>query len=197
MQCHAVHDKIYQQECIRYDLIKTKKTSSDSVTFRLNSAILDKLSTRADLQKTSLNVLMNQILCNYIDWDADAVKAGYMPIQRTTLVKLIDVLDEKIIAEIAEQSAKSNGKNSILYMYGKYNLENVLKNIRAKAHRSGFSIKEYEENQNLEIVIQHNLGWKWSMFSKFYHQEIFHEINQRVIFDYTENSLIMNLVNEK
>ena len=58
---------------------------------------------------------MNQILCNYIDWDADSIKAGWMPIQRTTLVKLIDVLDEKIIAEIAEQTAKSSGKDSILY----------------------------------------------------------------------------------
>lgn len=174
-----------------------RKASSDSVTFRLNSSILDKLSKRADLQKTSLNVLVNQILHNYIEWDADSIKAGWIPTQRTVLTKLIDVLDEKIISEIAKQSAKSSGKDSILYMYGKYNLENLLKNIRASAQRSGFSIKEYEENQNSEIVIQHDLGWKWSIYFKFYYQEILHEINQRVIFDYTDTSLIMNLVNEK
>ncbi len=178
-------------------LLKTRKASSDSVTFRLNSSVLDKLSTRADLQKTSLNVLVNQILCNYIEWDADSIKAGWIPTQRTVLTKLIDALDEKVISEIAEQSAKSSGKDSILYMYGKYNLENLLKNIRAKAQRSGFSIKEYEENSNSEIVIQHDLGWKWSIFFKFYYQEILHEINQRVIFDYTDTSLIINLVNEK
>lgn len=170
-----------------------RKASSDSVTFRLNSSVLDKLSKRADLQKTSLNVLVNQILCNYIEWDADAIKAGWVPTQRTILTKLIDALDEKVISEIAEQSAKSSGKDSILYMYGKYNLENLLKNIRSKAQRSGFSIKEYEENQNLEIVIQHDLGWKWSIFFKFYYQEILHEMNQRVIFDYTDTSLIINL----
>jgi len=178
-------------------MIKTRKASSDSVTFRLNSSVLDKLSTRADLQKTSLNVLVNQIMYNYVEWDADSIKAGWIPTQRIVLTKLIDVLDEKIILDIAKQSAKSVGKDSILYMYGKYNLENLLTDIRASAQRSGFSIKEYEEDQNLEIVIQHDLGWKWSLFFKFYYQEILHEINQRVIFDYTDTSLVINLVNEK
>ena len=177
-------------------MLKTKKASSNSITFRLNSSVLNKLSKRADVQKTSLNVHVNQILCNYIEWDADSTKAGWIPIQRTSLINLINALDENVVSEIAKQSAKSNGKNSILYMYGKYNLENVLKNIRIKSQRTGFSVKEYKENQNLEIVIQHDLGWKWSIFLKFYYQEILHEINQRVIFDYTENSLVMNLVNE-
>lgn len=178
-------------------MIKTKKSSSDSVTFRLNSLVVDKLSTRADLQKTSLNVLVNQILSNYVEWDADSIKAGWIPTQRTILTKLIDVLDEKIILDIAEQSAVVGGKDSILYMYGKYNLENLLTNIRASAQRSGFSIKEYEEDQNLEIVIQHELGWKWSLFFKHYYQKLLHELQQMVIFDYTEKALIINIVNEK
>ena len=177
-------------------MLKTRKVSSDSVTFRLNSSVLDKLSKRADLQKTSLNVLVNQVMCNYVEWDVDSIKAGWIPTQRTILTKLIDTLDEKTISDVAEQSAKSGGKDSILYMYGKYNLENLLKNIRTSAQRSGFSIKEYEENRNLEIVIQHDLGWKWSLFFKFYYQEILHEINQPVIFDYTDTSLIINLMSE-
>ncbi|MEK6870935.1 MAG: hypothetical protein AABZ37_03650 [Thermoproteota archaeon] len=194
MQCTT---SISIRDAYSMTMIKMRKASSDSVTFRLNSSVLHKLSTRADLQKTSLNVLVNQVLCNYIEWDADSIKAGWIPTQRIVLTKLIDALDEKVISEIAEQSAKSSGKDSILYMYGKYNLENLLKNIRAKSQRSGFSIKEYEENQNMEIVIQHDLGWKWSIFFKFYYQEILHEINQRVIFDYTDTSLVINLVNEK
>ncbi len=177
-------------------MLKTRKASSDSVTFRLNSSVLDKLSKRADLQKTSLNVLVNQVMCNYVEWDVDSIKAGWIPTQRTILTKLIDALDEKTISDVAEQSAESGGKDSILYMYGKYNLENLLTNIRTSAQRSGFSIKEYEENRNLEIVIQHDLGWKWSLFFKFYYQEILHEINQPVIFDYTDTSLIINLMRE-
>ena len=177
-------------------MIKTRKASSDSVTFRLNSLVLDKLSKRADLQKTSLNVLVNQILQNYVEWDADSIKAGWIPTQNTILTKLIETLDEKSISDIAKQSAKTCGKDSILYMYGKYNLENLLVNIHASAQRSGFNIKEYDENNNHEIVIQHDLGWKWSIFFKSYYQEIFHEIDQRVLFDYTATTLIINLLSE-
>ena len=195
MPCSARQD-ISVRSAYNITMIKTRKVSSDSVTFRLNSLVLDKLSKRADLQKTSLNVLVNQIMQNYVEWDADSIKAGWIPTQRTILTKLVDTLDEKTISDVAKQSAKASGKDSILYMYGKYNLENVLTNIRASAQRSGFSIKEYEENENMEIVIQHELGWKWSIFFKFYYQEILHEINQRVIFDYTDTSLVINLMSE-
>ena len=195
MPCNARQD-ISVRSAYNGTMIKTRKVSSDSVTFRLNSSVLDKLSKRADWQKTSLNVLVNQVMCNYVEWDADSIKAGWIPTQRTILVKLIDTLDEKTIQDVAKQSAKSSGKDSILYMYEKYNLENLLTNIRASAQRSGFSIKEYEENENMEIVIQHELGWKWSIFFKFYYQEILHEINQRVVFDYTDTSLVISLMNE-
>ncbi len=176
-------------------MIKTRKATTDSVTFRLNSSVLEELGSRAELQKTSLNVLVNQILSSYIEWDMDAVKAGWIPTQRSILAGLMEVLDEKVILNIAEKAAESSGKNAILYMYGKYNLESLLTNIRVSAHRSGFNIKEYEENRNLEIVIQHELGWKWSLFFKFYYQKILHDLKQRAIFDYTDTSLVINLIN--
>jgi hypothetical protein len=177
-------------------LIKTRKAATDSVTFRLNTAVLEKLASRADIQKTSLNVLVNQVLSSYVEWEMDAARAGWIPIQRSILTGLIDTSDEKTILDIAEKSAQSSAKDSILYMYGKYNLENLLTNIRASAQRSGFHTREYEEEGNLEIVLQHDLGWKWSLFFKFYYEKIFHDLKQRVIFDYTDASLIINLVTE-
>lgn len=175
-------------------MLKTRKATSDSITFRLNSMVLDKVSTRADLQKTSLNVLVNQILSSYVEWDVDAAKAGWVPMQRSVLTNLMDLIDEKSILAVAENAAKSSGKDSMLYMYGKYNLESLLTNIRISAQRSGFSIKEYAENRNLEIVIQHDLGWKWSLFFKSYYQHILHDLKQQVIFDYTDTSLVINLI---
>jgi hypothetical protein len=126
----------------------------------------------------------------------DAVKAGWVPTHRSVLTKLMGTIDEKNISKIAEEIAESSGKDVILYMYGKYTLESLLTNIRISAQRSGFSIKEYEENRNLEIVIQHDLGWKWSMFFKFYYMKIFHDLKQRVLFDYTDISLVINLIND-
>ena len=110
------------------------------------------MSERANLQKTSLNVLVNQILQNYVEWDADSIKAGWIPVQRTSLMKLVESIDKKNVSNIARESAKLCGKNSILYMYGKYDLEHVLKNIRSKAQRSGHNIKEYDESNSKGLV---------------------------------------------
>lgn len=109
---------------------------------------------------------------------------------------MIDALKEKDILDIAEKAAESSGKDAILYMYGKYNLESLLTNIRISAQRSGFSVKEYNENGGLELVIQHDMGWKWSLFFKQYYQKILHDLNQRVLFDYTDTSLVINMVAE-
>lgn len=157
---------------------------------------MNRLESRAIQQKTSLNVLVNQVLSSYVEWEMDSAKAGWVPTQRAILTNLIDIINEKTILDIAEKAAGTGGKDSILYMHGKYNLENVLTSIRLSAQRSGFNIKEYNDGKNLEIVIQHDLGWKWSLFFKYYYQKIMHDLNQRVIFDYTDTSLVISLISE-
>ncbi|MGQ0606385.1 MAG: hypothetical protein ACT4OD_05485 [Candidatus Nitrosotenuis sp.] len=175
-------------------MIKNIKPTTESATFRLNSIVLNKLSSRAELQKTSLNVLVNQVLSNYVEWEMDAAKAGWILTQRQVLSKLIDTIDEKTVLAVAEKVAESGGKDSILYMSGKYDLDGLLSNIRISAQRSGFSIKEYANERNLEMIVQHDLGWKWSLFFKHYYQKILHDLKQKSIFDYTETTLVINLV---
>lgn len=177
-------------------MIKTKRATTDSITFRLNASVLSKLAVHADAQKTSLNVLVNQILSSYVEWEMDAVKAGWIPTQRGTLTSLIDAIDEKTISDTAKKVAESSGKDIILYMYGKYNLDNLLASIRSSALRSGFHVKEYDEEGNLSMVMQHDLGWKWSLFFKSYYEAVLHDLKQRVIFDYTDTSLVINLISD-
>lgn len=193
----ALHDKTYQSRIpILGQVIKNKKTTTDSITFRLNSDVLKKLVAHAEIQKTSLNVLVNQILSGYVEWEVDSIKAGWIPTQRQILLQLMNALEEKTILKIAETSAESTGKNVIIFMHGKYNLESLLSHIRASSQKSGFNIKEFSDERELQMVVRHDLGWKWSLFNKSYYQTIFHELGQRVILDYTENSLVITVVRE-
>ncbi|MBI5698384.1 MAG: hypothetical protein HZC29_07895, partial [Thaumarchaeota archaeon] len=93
-------------------MIKTRKATTDSVTFRLNSSVLKKLEEKADQQKTSLNVLVNQVLSSYVEWEMDSVKAGWIPTQRSVLTKVMEVLDEKDISGIAAKAADASAKNA-------------------------------------------------------------------------------------
>src|SRR5215213_7554363 len=65
-----------------------KKTRS--ISFRLDSSIIDELQQEADQKEISLNVLVNQVLRRYSDWDRYENRIGMMPVPKIMLSSLID-----------------------------------------------------------------------------------------------------------
>jgi predicted DNA binding CopG/RHH family protein len=63
---------------------------SRSITFRLDSHTIDELQHEADQNQISLNVLINQILKRYSDWDRYENRIGMMPVPKAMLTSLID-----------------------------------------------------------------------------------------------------------
>ena len=70
------------------DAATSKK--SRSITFRLDTLTLDELQKEADLKELSLNVLVNQVLRRYVEWDRYESKLGMMPVPKLMLTTLID-----------------------------------------------------------------------------------------------------------
>jgi predicted HicB family RNase H-like nuclease len=60
------------------DSTRTQKTRS--ITFRLDSSVIDEMQREADQKETSLNVLVNQVLKRYTEWDRYETKIGMMPV---------------------------------------------------------------------------------------------------------------------
>src|SRR5215208_1671514 len=81
---------------------QSKKTRS--VTFRLDSSVLDELQHEADQKEISLNVSVNQILKRYCQWDRYENRIGMMPVPKIMLSSLIDK---------AISIAKNNGIQNI------------------------------------------------------------------------------------
>ncbi|MGB8172980.1 MAG: hypothetical protein WCF01_10160, partial [Nitrososphaeraceae archaeon] len=77
-----------------FDSSESKSTAtpkkSRSITFRLDTLIVGELQREADLKELSLNVLVNQVLRRYVEWDRYESKLGMMPIPKTMLATLID-----------------------------------------------------------------------------------------------------------
>lgn len=67
---------------------KTGKTRS--ITFRLESSIIEELQTEAEYRETSLNVLINQILRRYSNWERYENKLGMIPIPKIMLSSIMD-----------------------------------------------------------------------------------------------------------
>ena len=58
---------IYTESSTKGDSARTQKTRS--ITFRLDSSVIDEMQREADQKETSLNVLVNQVLKRYTEWD--------------------------------------------------------------------------------------------------------------------------------
>src|SRR5215211_8154719 len=76
------------QDVEKENTYQSKKTRS--VTFRLDSKVIDEIQEEADNREISLNVLVNQVLKRYAEWDRYENKIGMMPVPRMILSNLID-----------------------------------------------------------------------------------------------------------
>src|SRR6185312_3737231 len=120
------------------NLNKTVKTRS--ITFRLESTIIEELQAEAEYRETSLNVLINQILRRYSNWERYENKMGMIPIPKVMLSGIMDemlkigknsgveyVVDfrDKLIKKLS-QKAFAFLKDSVLLIKKNYNLLVVL-----------------------------------------------------------------------
>lgn len=155
--------------------------------------VIKELQRDADEEEISLNVLVNQVLKRYVDWDRYENKLGMMPIPKLMLAKLIDeamrvAADAKIsdlesyrtkIVDNAAQTALAVMKDSVLFMRKEYSFWTVLDVLRMYMKVAGIiSDHRIETGRKHVFIIQHELGENWSLFAKELLSKIFIELAQ-------------------
>lgn len=153
---------------------------SRSITFRVDTAVINELQREADLKELSLNVLVNQVLRRYIEWDRYENKLGMIPVPKIMLSSLVDrtiqlAIDAGItgidsyrdsVVKSAAKIAFSSMKDSVLFMKKKYSLWTVLEVLQEYMKISGITSDHSIEGKKHIFIIQHELGINWSIFAK-------------------------------
>ena len=156
---------------------------SRSITFRLDSLTIDELQREADQNQTSLNVLVNQVLKRYTNWDSYENRIGMMPVPKVMLTSLIDKaiemakkngINEEAIGPFRDQIIKEAAKvafdimkDAVLFMKKQYSIWTVLSVLQEYMKVSGInSDHRIESGRKHLFVIQHELGENWSLFTK-------------------------------
>lgn len=185
----------------------TKK--SRSITFRLDSSVLDELQNEANNNEISLNVLVNQVLRKYVDWERYENKLGMMPVPKVMLSSLINetmilaknngIVIEPYRDELIKYSAKKayqNIRDSVLFMKKKFDLWSVLGVLQEYMKVSGItSDHKIEDSRRHVFVIQHDLGLHWSLFAKELLSLVFFEFtNVKANIVTTENSTVAEVL---
>jgi hypothetical protein len=169
--------------------IKPRKTRS--ITFRLDTNVIEELQREADQGEISLNVMVNQVLRRFVDWDRYENKLGMIPIPKSMLSTLIDetmqlASDAKIpdlesyrtkLVNKAAKTALNVMKDSVLFMRKDYSFWTVLDVLREYMKISGImSDHRIEAGRKHVFIIQHELGENWSLFAKELLSKIFVEL---------------------
>ena len=188
----------------------TQSKKTRSVTFRLDSSVIDELQTEADNKEISLNVLINQVLKRYSEWDRFENKIGMMPVPKVILSSLIDkaisiaktsgIKDvDHYRDEIIKQAAHlafGLMKDSVLFMKRQYNLWVVLSVLEEYMKVSGIKADHKIEGSRKHVfIIQHELGENWSLFTKELLALIFQNLaNVRADINTTANTTVAEVV---
>jgi hypothetical protein len=162
-----------------------------SVTFRIDSAVIDEVQREADQTEITLNVLVNQVLKGYTEWDRYENKVGMMPVPKAILPAIIDksisLAKEEGMKDIsayrdqivkhAAQTAFQIMKDTVLFMKKKYNLWVVLSVLQEYMKVSGInSNHKIEPGGRHVFIVQHELGDNWSVFTKELMAKIFEDL---------------------
>jgi hypothetical protein len=186
------------------NLNKTVKTRS--ITFRLESTIIEELQAEAEYRETSLNVLINQILRRYSNWERYENKMGMLPIPKVILSSMMDEImrigKEKGIEDIIafraaiikelSLTAFTFLKDSVLLIKKNYNLKTVLEVLEQYMKVVGINSDHRIEDDGKHIyVIQHRLGENWSLFIKEFLILLFENLGKvKVDISSTQNTTV-------
>jgi hypothetical protein len=172
-----------------------RRDQTETITLRLEKKILVKLRRESEQNQTSLNTLANQIFRQHIDWHSKAYKAGYVPLQKPVIIKLLDRLSEEDVIRVAEEVSKDMFKDVMLLLRDENDLVSTLNVIETWVRVSGFPYKiEVDDDKEVySYVIQHDMGKKFSLLLATRARVILERLEKQGNFIVTDNTIVLKV----
>lgn len=176
------------------DEVTMEKTDGNkTITFRIDSGVLDKLKNHSKFEKVTLNALVNQLLAQAVDWDIKAAKAGWVPIEKSVLEETLHNLNEKTVTDIAKMAGKIIAKDMALSMVGNFGVNEWVSILKLRAKAAGFGFTEVNDGDHKKFVMRHGMGYKCSLHWKTFYEYGFKGLGCPVSLDVTENTIVYKI----
>jgi hypothetical protein len=161
---------------------------TETIAFRLDVSIIEKLRNEAGQRDISLNALTGQILKQHIDWHSNAAKAGFLTVRRGLIVKLLELATESELVRIAEYIAKKETKNFVLMLRNEYNITSALDVVETWIRIAGYPYRHDVAYSKHSYTIHHDMGKKWSIYLSEQYRFLFEDFGlKRVDFEITDS----------
>ncbi len=166
-------------------------------TFRLPAHVMSFLRKESRKKHLSINILMNNILQEYIEFHSSAIIAGMMPFPKRILSSMMDYLNNAEIKELAERMTRQEFVNLVYMKKNRYTMTNFIELLLVWAKHSGFPLHDIQEDNQRTLVIQHNMGRKWSAFMKLSLENTLEKLSdEEVTFEKPDDMLVITIGND-
>ena len=158
------------------DDFDSKKTKTETITFRLQSSLIDKLRMDAELEGVSLNNYVAKIFSNHIQWERYERKVGLLPMTEAFLREVLSQLTDEQIVNLAQRLEKQKFTNILAFMKNSHSVEDFVEVMRAWLTVSWMQQNIEVRDGKYYFKIQHSLGAKWSLYVKTLISELSYDI---------------------
>ncbi|HEY4679843.1 MAG TPA: hypothetical protein VIH04_01090 [Nitrosarchaeum sp.] len=135
-----------------------------TITFRIDEDALNQIECISRNKVTTLNKLVEEILINFIEWHAYASSAGFFPLPKPFLYKMITKLSYDEIQKSFEEIKKCDIDDMILMLRQELNTNSYINCFESWLKSSNFRFHHNVLGDTYNYVIQHNMGEKGSGF---------------------------------
>lgn len=143
-----------------------KKDRTETITFRLSSALIDELRNDAGLEGVSLNSYAARIFTNHVQWERYERKVGLLPMTEAFLKETLDQLTDEQVVNLAQKLEKQKFKNILAFMKDNPGVADFVELLRTWLNVSWMQQNVEIRNGTYQFKIQHGLGGKWSLYVK-------------------------------
>jgi K+-transporting ATPase A subunit len=131
------------------------------------------------LEKINLNAFVTRIFSNHIQWERYERKMGLLPMTKPFLKEVINQLTNDQIINLAQKIEKENFKNILIFMNESHDLDDFVEILRTWLTVSWMQHNIVLRNGSYHFNIQHDLGYKWSLYVQTLVSELSNDILQR------------------
>ena len=148
-----------------------------TITFRLNRKVVETFRKESERSGISINALVNQVLCHYVDWDSFEPRVGMIPFPKAVLGRIFAELDSGQIAKLASSIGKDTAIDMAIFMKGRIDILDFVSWIETRMENSGFEVIHRFDNlkEVHTVTIKHDLGKNWSLYLKIMLESILSE----------------------
>jgi hypothetical protein len=165
--------------------------TTQGITFRIPSSSIHQLREESKKKQISLNTLVNQIFKAHLDWHRYAAQARLFPVPRSTFSRILDKFTEEELSELAVTIAQKDITEFGLLLRGEFTLSSFLNILEIWSQISSSTYKHEVKNDVHTLIIHHNMGRKYSFYSKEFFRYIMEEMfKTKSDFTITDNTLM-------